>query len=112
MSTPVAFTLPEPISAYFLADQQSSLAVARCFTAQAIVNDVGQLHTGTDEIKAWKEKASSEYAYTMQPFAWERDGEFHLVRVHTVGSFKGSPLDMVFRFRLERGLIASMEITV
>lgn len=107
-----ALTLPEPIAAYFLADQQTPEAVARCFTAQAVVNDVGQVHTGTDEIKAWKKKASTKYEYTMTPFALERDGEFHIVRAHVVGTFDGSPIDMTLRFRLERGLIASMEITV
>jgi len=112
MSTQAALHLPEPISAYFVADQQTPEAVARCFTAQAVVNDVGQVHTGTEEIRAWKEKANTKYTYTMTPFALERDGGFHIVRVHTVGTFKGSPLDMTLRFRLDGGLIASMEISV
>ena len=112
MSAQAQLTLPEPISAYFVADQQTAEAVARCFTAQAVVNDVGQVHTGTDEIRAWKKKASTKYTYTMTPFALERDGEWHVVRVHAVGTFEGSPIDMTLRFRLERGLITSLEITV
>ena len=112
MSTQFALTLPEPISAYFVADRQTPEAVARCFTAQAVVNDVGRVHTGTDEIKAWRVKASTKYTYAMTPFALESDGEFHVVRVHAVGTFEGSPIDMTFRFRLERGLIASLEITI
>ena len=111
MSTQIASTLPEPISAYFVADRQTPEAVARCFTAQAVVNDVGRVHTGTDGIKAWKAKASTKYTYAMTPFALEGDGEFHVVRVHVVGTFEGSPIDMALRFRLEGGLIASMEIT-
>lgn len=107
-----ALPLPEPILAFFVADQHTPEAVARCFTPQAVVNDVGQVYTGTDAIKAWKEKAATKYTYTMTPFAVERDGELHVVRVHTVGTFNGSPLDMTLRFRLERGLIAAMEITV
>jgi hypothetical protein len=107
-----ALHLPEPISAYFVADQQTPEAVAHCFTPQAVVNDVGHVHTGIDEIRAWKETAATKYMYTMTPFALERDGEFHIVRVHTVGTFKGSPIDMTLRFRLARGLIASMEIAV
>jgi hypothetical protein len=74
MSALAALPLPKPISAYFVADQQTAEAVARCFTAQAVVNDVGYVHTGTEEIKARK--------------------------------------DMTLRFRLESGLVASMEITV
>lgn len=112
MNAQPALTLPEPISAYFVADRQTPEAVARCFTAQAVVNDVGQVHTGTDAIKAWKEKASTKYTYTMTPFSLERDGEFHIVRVHAVGTFKGSPIDMTLRFRVQSGLVASLEITV
>lgn len=112
MSAQAQLTLPEPISAYFVADRQTPEAVARCFTAQAVVNDVGQVHTGAGEIKAWKKKASTKYTYAMTPFALERDGECHVVRVHAVGTFEGSPIDMSFRFRLERGLITSLEITL
>lgn len=112
MKAPAALPLPEPISAYFAADRQTPEAVARCFSAQAVVNDAGHIHTGTDEIKAWKKKASTKYTYAMTPFALERDGEFHVVRAHVAGSFEGSPLDMTLRFRLASGLIASMEITL
>lgn len=112
MSAQAVLTLPEPISAYFVADRQGPEAVARCFTAQAVVNDVGRMRTGTDEIRAWKAKADAKYTYTMTPFALERDGEVHIVRVHRVGTFEGSPLDGTLRFRLERGPIASMEITI
>jgi hypothetical protein len=112
MDNQATLSLPEPISAYLLADQQTPEAVARCFTAQAVLSDVGRIHTGTKAIKAWKAEAEKKYTYTMTPFAIERAGEFHVVRVHVVGTFAGSPLDMTLRFKLERGLIASMEITV
>ncbi|SAK86701.1 hypothetical protein AWB77_04640 [Caballeronia fortuita] len=112
MSAQVELTLPGPISAYFAADRQGPEAVARCFTAQAVVNDVGQMHTGTDEIKAWKAKADAKYTYTMMPFELERDGEFHIVRVHAAGTFEGSPIDMTLRFGFATGLIASLEISV
>lgn len=112
MVTHTTLNLPEPISAYFLADQQTPEAVARCFTAQAVVSDVGSTHTGTEAIKAWKAQANKKYTYTMTPFTLERDGEFHIVRAHVVGTFNGSPIDMTLRFKLERGLIATMEITV
>jgi hypothetical protein len=35
----------------------------------------------------------------------------HAAKAHVAGNSKGRPLDMKFFFRLERGLIANMEVT-
>jgi hypothetical protein len=101
--------LPEPIAAFFEADQQNAEALARCFTAQAVVQDEGHTHIGVASIKAWK--ASARYTYTTQPFALQQREGFQIVDSHVVGNFPGSPVDLRYRFRLERGLIASLEIT-
>jgi hypothetical protein len=107
-----ALILPEPIAAYFAADEQNPEAVVRCFTAQAVVKDEGRSHVGLDAIRAWKVKASSEYTYTSEPFALEQKDGRHLVTSRVAGNFPGSPVDLRYDFRLERGLIASLEITV
>ncbi|WP_315132720.1 nuclear transport factor 2 family protein [Achromobacter marplatensis] len=107
-----ALILPEPIAAYFAADKQNPEAVVRCFTAQAVVKDEGRSHVGLDAIRAWKVKASSEYTYTSEPFALEQKDGRHLVISRVAGNFPGSPVDLRYDFRLERGLIASLEITV
>ena len=52
------------------------------------------------------------YTCTTEPFSLELIEGVHAVQAHVAGNFKGSPLDMKFCFRLERGLIANMEITV
>lgn len=104
--------LPEPIAAYFSADALSPDAVSRCFTAQGVVLDEGETHKGRDAIKSWKAAASTEYAYTSEPFSVELVDGVHLVTSRVSGSFPGSPLDLRYRFRLERGLIASLEIAV
>lgn len=103
--------LPEPIAAYFAADRQNPDALARCFTAQAVVADEGHTHTGLDAIKAWKAAASARYTYTTEPFALDREEGSHVVRAHVAGNFPGSPVDLRYRFRLEGGLIAALEIT-
>jgi hypothetical protein len=108
MTTPI---LPDPIAAYFAADRQNPEALARCFTAQATVKDEGHTHTGLDAIKAWKAAASAKYTYTAEPFALEQKDGHHLVSSRVVGNFPGSPVDLRYRFRLERGLIATLEIT-
>ena len=106
-----AVTLPEPIAAYFAADTRGPDDVARCFTSQGVVKDKRQTHTGREAIKAWKVESSNLYTYTNDPFSVELVDGVHVVHSHTVGTFPGSPIDLKLLFRLERGLIASLEIT-
>lgn len=103
--------LPEPIQAYFAADRQNPDALARCFTTQATVKDEGQTHAGLDAIKAWKAAASARFDYTNEPFTLDQDSGHHVVHSRVTGNFPGSPVNLRYRFRLERGLIASLEIT-
>jgi hypothetical protein len=105
-----ALNLPEPIAAYFDADQRDGEAVARCFTNQAVVRDEGQTHAGLDAIRAWKTAAAAKYSYTSEPFAVEHKGGRYVVTSRLTGNFPGSPLDLRFAFRLERGKIAALEI--
>ncbi len=103
--------LPEPIAAYFDADKHDGEAVACCFTKQAVVEDEGQTHSGLEAIKAWKSAASVKYLYTSEPFALEQKDGRYIVTSRLTGNFPGSPVDLRFAFRLERGKIASLEIT-
>jgi hypothetical protein len=107
-----ALTLPDPIAAYFAADTQGPDDVALCFTPKGVVKDKGQTHTGREAIKAWKAESSTLYTSTNEPFSVELIDGVHVVYSHTAGSFPGSPIDLKLSFRLERGLIASLEITV
>ena len=107
-----ALILPDPIAAYFAADTRGPDEVARCFTPQGVVKDKGLTHAGRDAIKAWKVNSSTLYTYTNDPFSMELVDGVHVVCSHTAGTFAGSPIDLKLLFRLERGLIASLEITV
>jgi hypothetical protein len=104
-------TLPDPIAAYFAADPRDAAAVARCFTAHAVVKDEGRTHTGLDAIQAWKAAASAAYTCATEPLALEHQGGSHVVTGRVTGNFPGSPIDLRYHFRLERGLIVSLEIT-
>ena len=102
--------LPEPIATYFDADKRDGEAVARCFTKQAVVKDEGETHSGLEAIKAWKAAASSKYSYTSVPCAVEEKDGLYVVTSRLTGNFPGSPVDLRYAFRLERGKIASLEI--
>ena len=103
--------LPEPIAAYFAADRRDGDAVARCFTKGAVVKDEGHTHSGMAAIKAWKTAASGKYSYTSVPVAVEQRDGAYIVTSRLNGSFPGSPVDLRYAFRLERGKIAFLEIT-
>jgi hypothetical protein len=103
-------TLPEPIAAYFAAEHNPE-ALAHCFTAQAVMKDDGHTYTGISAIQTFMAAASARYSATSVPFALEREDGVHVVRAKVTGNFPGSPIDLSYRFRLERGLIASLEIT-
>jgi hypothetical protein len=102
--------LPEPIAAYFAADRQNPEALARCFTTKATVKDEGRTHVGIEGIKAWKAAASTAYQYTVEPLQLDQKEGVQIVRGRVAGNFPGSPVDLQYHFRLERGLIASLEI--
>ena len=73
----------------------------------------GRRHTlvGVDAIKAFLAEASAKYSATSVPSAIERQEKHHVVRAIVSGNFPGSPILLSYRFELERGLIASLEIT-
>ena len=106
-----ALPLPEPSAAYVAADTHGPDDVARCFSPQGVVKDEGHTHIGREAIKAWKAESSTLYTYTTEPFSVELIDGVHVVCCHVAGSFSGSPIDLRFLFRLERGLISSLEIT-
>ena len=105
-----ALILPDPIAAYFAADKQSTDAIARCFTTQAVVKDEGHTHKGRAAIKEWKTDASAKYKYTCEPLACEEKDGKTVVTCHLVGNFPGSPVDLRFFFKLEGDKIASLEV--
>lgn len=103
-------TLPQPIADYFGADTQDGAAVARCFTADAVVIDEGQSHTGRDAIARWKAQASTKYDYVSEPIAVENDGRRTIVTAHLTGNFPGSPVDLRYAFTLAGDAIEHLEI--
>jgi hypothetical protein len=103
--------VPEPIATYFEADRRDTHAVARCFTSEAIVTDEGKTHAGLAAIKAWRAAASAQYSYVAEPLALEKTERKYVVTSRVTGDFPGSPVNLRFIFALERGRIASLEIT-
>jgi hypothetical protein len=102
--------LPEPLAAFFAAHGNAPDAFARCFAADATVRDEGRTYQGREVIQAWQAAASARYAYTSTPQALEHRDAWCIVTSRVEGSFPGSPVDLRYRFQLERGLIAALEV--
>ena len=62
-------------------------------------------------IKAFLAEASAKYRATSVPCAIARQEHCHVVRATVSGNFPGSPILLTYRFELQRGLIAALEIT-
>src|ERR1700761_2217240 len=103
--------LPEPIAAYFAANKRDVEAIAQCFTNDAVGKDEGHTYTGVIAIKKWKGETPTKYTYTSEPFALEQRTGTTIVTSRLTGNFPGSPVDLRFFFRLERGKIEFLEIT-
>lgn len=102
--------LPEPIAAYFAAEHTPD-ALTHCFAAHAVFQDDGRTYIGIDAIKTFMAEASAKFGATSEPFAVEQDNGIHCVRANVAGNFPGSPVVLSYRFRLEHGLIAALEVT-
>jgi hypothetical protein len=102
--------LPEPVAAYFAADDLDGKAVARCFTQNAIVKDEGRTYTGLASIERWRSEVAAKYTYASEPLALEQKDGIVIVTSRLTGNFPGSPVDLRFFFRLVHDKIASLEI--
>ena len=87
--------LPEPIAAYFAAENgHDTGALERCFTEDAVVRDEGQTFKGLADIKQWKAETKKKYQHTVEPLeAVQKDGET-IVTNRLTGNFPGSPIDL------------------
>jgi hypothetical protein len=103
--------LPPPIGAYFAADTSDANAVARRFSESAVVIDERREHRGRAAITRWKAEATAKYHYTSVPLAVDASGSDVIVTARITGDFPGSPVELQYRFTLERDLIARLENT-
>ena len=107
----MSFELPEPIAAYIAAETHGDpLAVARCFTRDAVVHDENETHCGEAVIARWNAETRRKYGHRIDPLSsTEAKGEVVLT-CRLAGDFPGSPVELDFAFRLAAGKISALEI--
>lgn len=103
--------LPEPVQAYFDAEQSGDPErLISFFAPQAVVRDEGQTHIGREEIRTWWHQAKAKYRHHADPLEATADGQVITVRAKVTGDFPGSPANLGFAFTLARSEIQSLEI--
>ena len=107
----MAIPLPPPIDLYIRIENSGDIeALSACFAANAIVRDEGRTYEGLAAIKEWKAGTRKKYNHSVAPLdLTDRDGKT-VLKAELTGTFPGSPLTLEFRFVLEDGKIASLQI--
>jgi hypothetical protein len=82
-----------------------------CFAEHATVTDEGRTYRGLTEIRAWMDRAASEYTYTSELTAVRQDDGEHWTAVrHLEGDFPGGVVDLRYRYTLAGNRIADLTI--
>lgn len=108
----IASPLPDVIARYQQAhDRRDSETAVASFGADATVIDDGRTHAGTSEIRAWLDRAGSEYTYTRTLTGVDDHGD-GVFTVHNSldGDFPGGHVDLRYRFEVRDGLIRTLHI--
>jgi hypothetical protein len=103
--------LPPAIDVYVKAENSGDVeALAECFAPSATVRDESRTYKGLAAIKEWKAETKKKYNHSVTPLeVGHRDGRT-ILKAKLAGNFPGSPVTLEFRFLLEGGKIASLEI--
>ena len=104
--------VPDVIRRYFALDADREIdSIVALFSDGATVVDEGETREGTAAIRAWQTGPASQYTYTTDVLGTAAvTADRFVVTGRLTGNFPGSPVNLRFAFRVERGKIASLEI--
>ncbi len=104
--------LPAVVTTYQAAhDGHDVDAALSTFTHNAVVHDEDQDWIGSEQIRRWLAKTSSEYVFTRTLLGVEFSGtDMWLVRNRLEGNFPGGVVELRYEFTVEGGLITRLSI--
>ena len=110
--TEVPTELPSVINVYQAAhDAHDVEAALATFTEDAVVHDEDRDWAGTEQIRQWLTKTSTEYTFTRTLLGVEATGaNSWLVRNRLEGNFPGGVVDLRYQFNLDGEHIAGLAI--
>ena len=107
----MSIKLPPAVELYVKAENSGDVdSLSECFTSSATVRDEGHVYRGLSAIREWKADTKRRYKHIVTPLALSDRGDHTVLKARLDGSFPGSPVTLEFRFTLEDGKIASLEI--
>lgn len=108
----MATELSGTVKAYFDAERRDDIdARAACFADNGVVRDENKTIEGRTAIKEWMADAKRKYAHTTEPLKTQtRDDGAVIVTAKVTGSFPNSPITLDYRFTIEDGEVAALEI--
>ena len=111
MSEP-STSIPPLIESYQAAhDRHDVEAALASFSDDAVVHDEDETWAGTDRIRQWLAKTSTEYTYTRTLLGAEPTGTASwLVRNRLEGNFPGNVVDLRYEFTLDGDRISALTI--
>ncbi|MBR9762398.1 MAG: nuclear transport factor 2 family protein [Rhodobacteraceae bacterium] len=101
-------TLPLAVVRYLAATTPEQ--VADCFTEDGLALDERRSHQGRDAILRWREEVA-KIRYRQDILSGDHSGDRAQVRCRLTGDFKGSPVELDYRFDLAGDRIARLEIS-
>ncbi|MEK3791679.1 nuclear transport factor 2 family protein [Paenibacillus sp. FSL R7-0204] len=108
-----AIPLPQPIAAYYHAsDICDDDLLANCFAEDAILVDNGEEFHGPEVISKFIVKANRDAAGRTEVNNCVEKNDETVVTATISGNFKGSPIPLDFRFKLNNGKIKALNIVV
>lgn len=107
----MSLELPPPIAAYLAANARlDAEGMLAAFAADAVVFDEQKRRVGKAEILHWIQSATIASRAIFTPDACRQEDGVVVAEGVTAGDFPGSPIRFTFRFALEKGAIAALEI--
>ena len=100
-------TLPLAVVRYLAA--RTPTEVADCFTENGVAVDEKKTRRGRAEIVEWREEAA-KVEYRQDILSGSHHGDQAIVTCQLTGDFKGSPVNLDYRFDISGDLISRVEI--
>ena len=107
----MSIRLPAAIALYVDAENSGDVdSLSECFAPAASVRDEGRTYRGLQAIREWKAETKRKYNHTVTPLEVAHRERATIMKARLDGDFPGSPVTLQFRFVLEGGKIAALEI--
>lgn len=101
---------PAIIAFFALPPTNAGAAIEQIFAPDAHVNDENHDHHGISAIIDWWHATNRKTPFESSLLSVEPDGDTRVAAAEVRGNFPGSPVVLRYRFRLQRGMIADLQI--